>query len=157
MKQIAFIFLLFATGCMSCKQGAEGPVDSSTVPSEMKSLYTEIMAVHDEVMPQLKMVASLQTSLGNKLDELRREEPMNTDLMKETNRVLGSLNRADNAMSTWMQDFGAFDTLEEDRKQDFLELNNTEINDIRDMINTSIKEAQAFLEKNPLENDESIQ
>lgn len=156
MKQIVIILSLLTLGSISCKQGAEGPVDSGTVPSDMKSLYGEIMAVHDEVMPQLEIVASLQTDLGNKLDQLRREEPMNTDLMKETNRVLGSLNRADNAMSTWMENFSAFDTIEEDRKRDFLELNNTEINDIRDMINSSAMEAQAFLEKNPLQNDESI-
>lgn len=156
MKQLVVILSFLTLGSISCKQGTEGPVDSSAVPSEMKATYNEIMAVHDEVMPQLTIVTSLQSDLGSKLDELRREEPMNTDLMRETNRVLGSLNRADNAMSTWMENFSAFETLQEDRKEDFLELNNTEINDIRDMINSSIKEAQAFLEKNPLQNDESI-
>lgn len=156
MKQVVLFLSLLTIGIMSCKQGADGPVDSSAVPSDMKSLYGEIMAVHDAVMPQLSTVAALQTELGTKLDQLRREEPMNSDLMRETNRVLGSLNRADNAMSSWMEEFSAFDTIEENRKQDFLEFNNTEINDIREMINSSIKDAQAFLEQNPLQNDESI-
>ncbi len=156
MKQVVLFLSLLTIGIMSCKQGANDPVDSSAVPSDMKSLYGEIMAVHDAVMPQLSTVAALQTELGTKLDQLRREEPMNSDLMRETNRVLGSLNRADNAMSSWMEEFSAFDTIEEDRKQDFLEFNNTEINDIREMINSSIKDAQAFLEQNPLQNDESI-
>lgn len=156
MKQVVLFLSLLTIGIMSCKQGANDPVDSSAVPSDMKSLYGEIMAVHDAVMPQLSTVAALQTELGTKLDQLRREEPMNSDLMRETNRVLGSLNRADNAMSSWMEEFSAFDTIEENRKQDFLEFNNTEINDIREMINSSIKDAQAFLEQNPLQNDESI-
>ena len=74
--------------------------------------------------------------------------------MKETNRVLGGLNRAENAMWSWMHGFGTFDSIPEVEKKNFLVNSKREVSDMQDMMVASIQEAKDFLAQNPLQPDE---
>lgn len=82
---------------VSCNNASsDGTDDSKTTGSE--ALLTEVMAVHDEVMPKKGDIGSLMTIL-KKMETTTTEDSLN--VMK----AYSALKEADNGMMTWMREF----------------------------------------------------
>ncbi len=143
--QFFVIVLLGALASCSGKsnQAASG-IARGAVPNELQPLYEEILAVHDEVMPELNTITSLQEQMKNKLDELR-ETPANTEALKEANRILGDLNKAENAMWSWMHNFSKLYSIPDGEKSAFLEVEKMSVNSMKELMLSSIEQAKAYL------------
>lgn len=141
-----FIIVLLGTlvSCSGKNNQTSSSIAHGAVPNELKPLYEEILAVHDEVMPELNTISSLQEQMKNKLDELR-STPADTEALKEANRILGDLNKAENAMWSWMHNFSKLDSIPVGEKSAFLEVEKMSVNSMKELMLTSIEQAKAYL------------
>ncbi len=134
--------LLLLTTCMlitfSCKE--EKKVKEPT-------LMKEVMATHDEVMPKMGTIGKLVGQLKPMADSL--------GTASTEAKAMRDLQEANKAMMDWMQDFGnRFDSDEimygkelSEEKRELLKAELENINDVKDAINSSIKNAEEILNK----------
>jgi hypothetical protein len=106
---IPFLFLLlFSFGCgqKSSNDNEESQMNEG-IPDEVKiekSLYDEVMAVHDEVMPRMENMMDLKGQLTEKVD-LMKEESGSSEMIQEIEKSISQLETADDAMMNWMRGF----------------------------------------------------
>lgn len=146
------LYSLIVVALVSCNTSTGG---DATGGSAIDSLRTAVLAIHDEVMPKMSHLTSLQSQLSDKLKELRSEEMVNMDLLKETNQVLGQLNKAESAMWDWMDSYSRYDSIPAEEKEGFLNFEKSSAEDMRDLMLSSIETAEKFLEKNPIKSNVS--
>ncbi len=103
------------------------------------------MAVHDEVMPKMGKIGSLDSQLRKKIDSDQGGA--------SEKKAMEDLQDANAAMMEWMQDFGnRFDSeeimdgkaLTEEKKQ-WLNEEEEKVNIVKEKINMSIANAEALL------------
>lgn len=138
MKQIVpFVFLALVVG-LSCKDSSE-----KNDLTQMK----RVMAVHDEVMPEMKTIANLVGELQPKVDTTQQG-------IRYEQAVKG-LQDSHRAMFTWMQEFGERFTSDEilngapltKEKQKWLDEEEEKVMALKEQILTSIEEAEALAKK----------
>ena len=144
-----FYYLFLITFLASCQNTSSSDHGSNALPSELKPLHAEVIGIHDEVMPEMGKITDMQNKVTSLLQEQRKEVPVNTDKLKETNRILGQLNRAESAMWDWMHNFSKLDSIPMDEKERFLQSEKLSAENMKTLVLEGIKEASAFLEKNP--------
>ncbi|CAM4240279.1 hypothetical protein [Zobellia nedashkovskayae] len=134
-KTIILMVLAFAALTISC--------NSKTDSTQMKT----VMAVHDEVMPEMGKMGKLVGELSSKEDS--------TAVGLKYKQARMDLQEAHKSMMTWMQNFGTRFTSDEilngaelsDEKQVWLNEEQVKIEDLREHINGSIKTAEELLKK----------
>ncbi len=127
--------LAFAAFTISCNSKTDG--------TQMKT----VMAVHDEVMPEMGKMGKLVGELSSKEDS--------TAVGLKYKEARMDLQEAHKSMMTWMQNFGTRFTSDEilngaelsDEKQVWLNEEQVKIEDLREQINGSIKTAEELLKK----------
>ena len=140
-------------GCKSRTSDANDLSDHpARVPAEMQPLYDEIMTAHDEVMPKMSELTKLQDQMLSILDTLRAQEPVSASALSEANKVLGKLNQAENAMWTWMHNFGKLDSIPDGEKEIFLNSEKTAALSMRDLMLEGIEKAQLYISQNATPN-----
>ncbi len=81
----------------------------AVVKSPVDSLFDEVMAGHDEVMPKMGKVRGAQTRAKAMLDSIARlpakAQDAAVDLKKKLETLVNDLNYADFAMDKWMTEF----------------------------------------------------
>ncbi|MBT2162751.1 hypothetical protein [Zobellia barbeyronii] len=136
MKKIIILMVLaFAAFTISCNSKTDG--------TQMKT----VMAVHDEVMPEMGKMGKLVGELSSKEDS--------TAVGLKYKEARMDLQEAHKSMMTWMQNFGTRFTSDEilngaelsDEKQVWLNEEQVKIEDLREQINGSIKTAEELLKK----------
>lgn len=142
-----FIFMM-AGFIIACGNDQVGNMPQESLPEHLQPLYEEILQIHDEVMPEMNQISKLQNSLSSQLDSLRKQEPVDKEKLKETNRMLGELNRAENAMWSWMHSFSKLDSVPEDDKEKFLRAEKSSANSMKDLMLRSIADANEYLKAN---------
>ena len=150
---IVLLFLFCLTlGVLSCKPDAPKAKNLSTqsadLPSELEPLYGEIMEAHDEVMPKMSELTKLQDLMINELDTLRNQQPVDMKKLAEANRILGGLNRAENAMWSWMHNFSKLDSIPLPDKERFLQSEKTSAFSLRDLMSQSLTQATEYIKSN---------
>ncbi|NND34003.1 MAG: hypothetical protein HKN76_15550 [Saprospiraceae bacterium] len=143
-----YIFLIIVAAACQSNNSPSG-TDSADLPSELEPLYEEVINIHDEVMPEMSKVTQLQTQVTDRLKGQRAEQPINTEKLKETNQILGQLNRAESAMWDWMHNFGKLDSIPPSEKERFLQSEKLSAENMKNLVLESIKEATEFLEQTP--------
>ncbi len=139
----AFAVLLFF-GIISCSSEPKVPTNASVeLKSDLQPLYDEVMTVHDEMMPKLNDITKHQTTLRNRLDTLRTQPELKQELMR-TNSILGDLNRAEDAMWTWMHGFGALDTIPQHKQEQWLRQERADVESMKNLMLSSITKAEEF-------------
>lgn len=78
-------------------------------PSESEILRNEVIAVHDEVMPKMGMLQSLQRQALDKASELEQENPVDSAKVMEYKAVAYDLDHAYDAMFDWMHQYRSKD------------------------------------------------
>ncbi|MGP1991394.1 hypothetical protein D9V96_005880 [Zobellia laminariae] len=134
-KTIILMVLSFAAFAISCNSKTDG--------TQMKT----VMAVHDEVMPEMGKMGKLVGELSSKEDS--------TAVGLKYKEARMDLQEAHKSMMTWMQNFGTRFTSDEilngaelsDEKQVWLNEEQVKIEDLREQINGSIKTAEELLKK----------
>lgn len=124
----------------------------STKPSkeaqEFQTLFDEVIAVHDEVMPKMGKL----NALGQ---QLKRETDTTTTAYTE---AAEGLQKSHKAMMDWMKDFSEKFPYESSPLKDktseeiaqkvtLLKAEKDEVHELRDLINQSIEKAERLLEK----------
>ena len=123
--------------------------------SEKKSyeaLQQEVMAIHDSIMPRMSEIMSLEELLTlelEKTDSLQAAHPADTAMVsrqRDLQSLIRNLKAADQAMMHWMHTYKADTLAKLDAKQAELYLQNQKnaIENVRDQMQQSIKQAQAF-------------
>ncbi|NND04859.1 MAG: hypothetical protein HKN87_00645 [Saprospiraceae bacterium] len=144
-----WLLLLIVIGfTVACGNDYAKTTPEASVPERLQPLYQEILQIHDEVMPEMNQISKLQNSLSSQLDTLRNQEPVNKEKLKETNRMLGELNRAENAMWSWMHRFAKLDSVPVDDKEKFLRAEKSSANSMKDLMLRSIEDANEYLKAN---------
>lgn len=133
---------------VACGNDNSDHAQQSSLPESLQPLHKEILQIHDEVMPEMNQISKLQNRLSNQLDTLRKQEPVDKNLLKETNRMLGELNRAENAMWSWMHGFSKLDSIPDDHKEKFLKAEKSSAQSMRDLMLHSIEDAKEYLDTN---------
>ena len=137
-KQIIILASLLMTFSFSCK-------DENKVTANEKSQMEEVMAIHDEVMPKMGTIGKLIGQIEDKIKE--------TDAPESLMQAREDLRNSNKAMMDWMMSFGdRFDSEEimkgktlSEEKQKFLDEEEAKIKELRDQMNTSIKNAEELL------------
>lgn len=142
---IAFscLFLVF---CSTNGQDKDHTVaGGENISKELRPLYNEVMAIHDEAMPKLSDIAKLQDQLVVALDTLRAQDAK--EELRRANRILGELNRAENAMWSWMHNFSKLDSIPQTEKEMFLQQEKASASDMSSLVSSSIEAANTYLSK----------
>ncbi|MEB2778226.1 hypothetical protein SYJ56_23145 [Algoriphagus sp. D3-2-R+10] len=78
---------------------------SSKGPSENEKLREEVIAVHDEVMPKMGKLKSLERRALEKVEELERVNPVDSSKVEEYKALAYDLNHAHDSMFEWMHQY----------------------------------------------------
>ncbi|MDR7129009.1 hypothetical protein J2X69_001344 [Algoriphagus sp. 4150] len=93
-----FLFLIFTSFLLV---NACGPA----APSESEKLRAEVIAVHDEVMPQMGQLKSLERKAVEKVEELQNQDPVDSVAIEEHKALAYDLNLAYEGMFDWMHQY----------------------------------------------------
>lgn len=108
------------------------------------TLKSEVLKVHDEVMPKMGKINTLITELKDKVDT--------TEMGRSYEKAKLDLEDSHEMMMTWMKDFGSnfSGTIAKDslaKKIQLLKEEDTKVNELKEKINQSIKNAEELLGK----------
>ncbi len=146
---IGVVCLALLFGCQS-DNSDDSTMQRQSVSDELEPLYDEVMTIHDEVMPEMKTLTQLQEQMSVKLDTLRQQTPIDHDALQQANRVLGNLNRAEDAMWSWMHDFSKLDSVPETDHERFLLMEKSSALSMKELMLSSIASAKTYLNENPI-------
>jgi uncharacterized phage infection (PIP) family protein YhgE len=95
----------FFLGCLSmllivaCQ---DNPQDNPTLQEAFK-LHKEAIAVHDEIMPQMKSLSELKDGLQQEMNQIQiRAEAMDMERFEALQQAHQQLAQADSSMRSWM-------------------------------------------------------
>ncbi len=130
MKIMSYVILfLFIVGCRS------DPHDR-----EVKTLYDEVIRIHDEVMPEISTINKLR----RKIKKQESQDSISQSLITR-------LQQADDGMMDWMSDFQVYKSYKDSTKESklkYLESEKIKITKVSDDMYASIKSAKEFLNEN---------
>ena len=130
MKKIIITISLFTL--TACQKNAE---------DKQKVMISEVMAVHDKVMPKMDDIMSLK----NSLDSVIKVSPDSAKAKK----LYSALDIADNQMMDWMENYDSESVKgksEEEISKYFAD-QKTKITEVKVLTDKSIEEAKGFLGK----------
>lgn len=78
---------------------------NSCGPNENEKLRDEVIAVHDEVMPKMGKLKSLERMALERVDELESVNPVDSLKVEEYKALAYELNHAHDSMFEWMHQY----------------------------------------------------
>lgn len=148
MKNLTLLFLLGTLIFSACTGDAGSAVDDAAMAAE-KELRQKMIELHDDVMPYMGEVNNLNSKLTDAMAGVE-----DSTLMKKMQRTIDMLGKADEGMMDWMQKNGQyFSSLEGLRGEmdhegimQFLKKEIADMEDIKEMTENGMKEAQDILD-----------
>lgn len=139
------IIAAFSTLSMACSQQKT---------AEIEQIEKEVMAVHDEIMPQTSEIMKLQDAVSqqiNVLDSLGKIK-MTDDLQAQKTKALAlssALKEADESMMNWMHQYNgdSLKTLEGEAAIKAFTAEKEKINTVKTKMLESISKAKEFLKQ----------
>jgi len=110
---------------------------------ENKKMREELLAVHDEVMPQMGKLKSFEKKANQKLEELNTQVPVDSTEVEKFKNLAVRLNSAYEGMFVWMRQY---DT--EDGEKDpitvktYLEEQMIQVTEVNQSIKNALLEAE---------------
>ncbi len=141
MKKIinqAFVFLC-VIGLFSCS--------SNGVDNE--ELKEEVISIHDEVMPKMGELRSVQKELTQKAQQLSLEDSVaNQEKIQQLKNVASELEDAYEGMFEWMRQFnGEFQEMTEEEVTDYLNEQKEKVTKVNEDIKAALEKAEKLKEK----------
>ncbi len=122
MTKWTLIFLPIAFLTLLACQGEK----KSEADIQYDLYYDSIMVIHDRTMPLMSKIESLR-------DQLKKERKVaineDSNKFRKINRLLGELNKAEDAMFDWMNGFNP-DSISADQKLNYIQ---SELSDVQHM------------------------
>ncbi len=143
MKTLTLFFLVIGAIAISCKEEKKAETSSGE-----NGQMSEVMAIHDEVMPKMGKIGQLVGQLKPMADT--------TAQGKQYEKAMKDLQTANESMMKWMRDFGdQFDSDEimngkelTEQKKLMLNVEEENIKAVKKLIESSIQNAEALIGKN---------
>lgn len=133
------LFFLVLTGMWSCQSGSEQQTEDATY----SKYYDSVMVIHDRTMPYMSTIENLRQQLKDK-----KETTEDQDEIMNINQLLGGLNKGEDAMFDWMQQFKP-DSLQDDEKLRYIQNELINVQRMEDIMMDGIHQAQEFLGVDP--------
>lgn len=105
--------------------------------------YDTIMLIHDRTMPLMGKIENLRSQLKKE-----RQAVINTDAnrYRKVLNLLGELNKAENAMFTWMHGFKP-DSVAQDDRLNYIQLQLNDVKHMEGLMLGSIGMSEMYLEE----------
>jgi len=137
---ICFFLLLLG----SCTSNERSKVTNDE--SELDILYSEVMEIHDNVMPKMSDINNSKDQI-NEILSSNQQQQLTEEQIQEMKIALSLLKEAEDAMWDWMHSFsdmyGQMKT--EKEKELFLTKEKESISKVRDLMEESIENAKQFI------------
>ncbi len=147
--QLLSATLLAVTLVFSCqnqpKDNAQDEPYSKEELAIQDALWDQVMALHDEVMPEMSTINQLTQDLTPFLESETMEKP----LLEKVNNTLKALEAGEESMFTWMNELQQLGALRNGKShEDIVNYLNGELNKmttVKEKMTSSISTAQALL------------
>jgi hypothetical protein len=143
-----FLFLILIIIVCGCKQKSnEGEnhdhsASDSIETSGNEALYSEVMKVHDEVMPKMNDIYTLKEELKKKLST---EKTLSEEKKKEIDATISKLDSASESMMIWMRGFRPLpDSLGEEKVREYLETEMEKVKNVREEIQEALESGKGL-------------
>lgn len=133
--------LLLVSSVACTNQSAPAENDLSAEEQLEKKRWDEVMVIHDEVMPKMGDIAKAQKALRTLAGE-----PVDSTILQQ----LTELEIAEEAMWTWMHELkpaSEREAMAHEAYLKYLDEEEKKISEVRDMMLTSIRNAEAMIAK----------
>jgi carbamoylphosphate synthase small subunit len=156
MKKYLLIALTVCSfyACTKNTETTEGH-DHHEAGSPLNDKTQEVLAIHDSIMPNMDKLMELKKQLKMEVkitDSLMAVKPVSTlkTYKNEALKIAAELDSADHAMMGWMHGFkmDSLKKLDKSGADVYLADQKKKIEEVRKLMNTSITDASAFIEKN---------
>ncbi|MEO9482217.1 MAG: hypothetical protein ABJG47_02170 [Ekhidna sp.] len=145
MKYLTLI-LFTASLIFSCGRKPENATNSSSAPEEISldSLKSQVLAIHDEVMPKIGELRKTRMELEVLADSLMEADSTNAKMFS---RLATDLAAANEGMMNWMHQYDSeFDGTDDEIKE-YLEGQKKSIQQVKEDMNGSLAAAKETLEQ----------
>lgn len=127
----------------SCQKSSEhhdaDAAHDATEESPNRALYEEVMAIHDEVMPKMNDIYTLQQKLKSKLTTAPAEEKQELEIL------ISELDSASNGMMVWMRQFDPIpDSVSVEKARLYLENEKVKVEQVKKDMLEAIEKASQF-------------
>lgn len=150
MKRLFLLALPVAL--FACGNNTEQRKDgfSQAPATKEDSLYEEVMKGHDIGMAAMGKIKGYQSQSQHALDSIAKlpTQKQQATYKQSVLSVQQALNNADSSMNDWMDKFSA-DSFENDKAKrvEYLESEKNKVNNVREMILSSLKKADSLFKK----------
>jgi len=135
MKNSILILTIIITGC--------GLNQEEKNKKLQQDLYDEVMVMHDEVMPKISNILSLEKDLEGGITELDSLDPNYSEQVKILKNQIARLQQADESMMQWMRNFEVNqEGWPHDSIMSYLSKEKERISEVRDQMLGAIKGAE---------------
>lgn len=138
MQLRVVLFFLFITSIWSCQSGSGQNQESE----DYTRYYDSVMVIHDRTMPLMSTIDQLREQLKEIKESA--EEDSASDITN-INRLMGELNKGEDAMYDWMHKFKP-DAVPEEEKLRYIQNELYSIKRMEDIMMDGIHQSQEFLE-----------
>ena len=111
-----------------------GCKDSSTTTED--SLYDEVMAIHDEIMPKMKDINDAKKQL---------KKIQNEENQAQVDALILQLDQADEAMMEWMNQFKPPQAEDKAARDTYLQMQKSKIVAVQEQMMSAIADAKSIL------------
>ena len=137
MKKLIFAGLISLAACTGQSKSDECITDECL----KQQAYDKVIAVHDDVMPKLRMISDLKGEI-----EERMKSSLDSVTFNHYLQLMQELDAADESMWIWMRAFNSdIENLPLDSALNYLEVEQRKVDEVAERINSSITAAQTAL------------
>ena len=140
-----FLFILSACGTQENKNNSNTTVSADELRNNS---YQEVIALHDEVMPKMQNIISLQERIQIRIDSLT-EIDSTLAVLEELTKLNNDLAGADKSMMDWMHKFNSkinSNDVSDEVAMTYLEEQKVKILEVKERMNNSINSATEYFE-----------
>ena len=140
-----FLFILSACGTQENKNNSNTTVSADELRNNS---YQEVIALHDEVMPKMQNIISLQERIQIRIDSLT-EIDSTLAVLEELTKLNNDLASADKSMMDWMHQFNSkinSNDVSDEVAMAYLEEQKVKILEVKELMNNSIDSATEYFE-----------
>ncbi|MEZ4775042.1 MAG: hypothetical protein R3D00_17795 [Bacteroidia bacterium] len=137
------VVLIVSLAACSVKTGHNH--SSENTDSPVAKLMGEVMAVHDEVMPQMSKLYDLKKSLAEKTETLGDSAP-DMEMRTKIEAAMQLLEKADESMMNWMRNFEDPGESDVEKATAYLEKEKERVLEVQQAMNEGIQAAELLLQ-----------
>ncbi|MEX2513720.1 MAG: hypothetical protein WD398_12515 [Cyclobacteriaceae bacterium] len=133
------LFLLIPPFLFSCNPGQ----------TEQQQLKDKVIAVHDEVMPKIGNLKSVQKDLLEKAKELEKRQTADSDQIEALHSTVNDCEEAYNNMFVWMRQYQSdYGEMTDEEIRDYLNNQLLKVEKVNQDIKSALDQADSLLSVN---------